>query len=298
MTRHQFLLAMAGAAIAQPTSPQKLLIVVAHPDDEYAFAGAVYRLVRELGWIADQVVITNGEAGYRYSTLAEIYYGVSLADEAGGRAHLPAIRKEEARAAGKILGIRRFDFLDQKDSGFTDGAASASTRNWDRPRIASFLADRLERERYDVILTLLPTAETHGHHREATTLALEAVAGLAPEHRPLVFGVEARSSLESRTRFAGLSPAPLTATVSADPMLSFNRNTSFGYRNALSYQIVVNWVIAEHKSQGLFQIESNRHNLEEFWLFSVSGADSGRSAQELRRQIEAGGKGQMLTTIR
>ena len=35
----------------------KLLIVVAHPDDEYMFAATTYRLVRELHWVADQVVI-------------------------------------------------------------------------------------------------------------------------------------------------------------------------------------------------------------------------------------------------
>ena len=29
-------------------------IVVAHPDDEYACAATTYRLVRKLGWIADQ----------------------------------------------------------------------------------------------------------------------------------------------------------------------------------------------------------------------------------------------------
>jgi hypothetical protein len=34
--------------------------------------------VRELGWAADQVIVTNGEAGYRYSTLAEAVYGVAL----------------------------------------------------------------------------------------------------------------------------------------------------------------------------------------------------------------------------
>jgi hypothetical protein len=44
-----------------------------------------------------------------------------------------------------------------------------------------------------------------------------------------------------------------------------------GYRDALSYQIVVSWVIAEHKSQGLFQSEYEQHELEEFWRFAVSG---------------------------
>ena len=110
-TRKDFLLAMAGAALLPrvapaPTALGKLLIVVAHPDDEYAFAAATYRLVRELGWTADQVTVTDGESGYRYAALAEMYYGVVLTQEGDGRAQLASIRKEEALRAGKVLGIR------------------------------------------------------------------------------------------------------------------------------------------------------------------------------------------------
>jgi LmbE family N-acetylglucosaminyl deacetylase len=45
---------------------------------------------------------------------------------------LPGIRKREMLAAGKVLGIRRHFFLDQRDSGFATDAASAPTDNWDR----------------------------------------------------------------------------------------------------------------------------------------------------------------------
>jgi len=34
-----------------------LLIVVAHPDDEYSFAGSTYRLTHEASWTADQAII-------------------------------------------------------------------------------------------------------------------------------------------------------------------------------------------------------------------------------------------------
>src|SRR5580692_2765321 len=121
-TRKDFLLAMAGAALlpqalpAQATAqprPGKLLIVVAHPDDEYACAATTYRMVRELGWTADQVIVTNGESGYRYASLAEIFYGASLTHDGDDRARLAGIRKQEAIRAGKILGIRQHYFLDQ-----------------------------------------------------------------------------------------------------------------------------------------------------------------------------------------
>jgi hypothetical protein len=103
-TRKDFLLAIGGVSIAGAgpgaSAAGKVLLVVAHPNDEYACAASVYRLVRERRWAADQVIVTNGEAGYRYSTLAEVVYGVSLVREADGGAHLPAIRREEAVRAG------------------------------------------------------------------------------------------------------------------------------------------------------------------------------------------------------
>jgi LmbE family N-acetylglucosaminyl deacetylase len=284
-TRKDFLRAMAGAALLPGAAPAqtangKLLIVVAHPDDESAFAAATYRLVREAGWVADQVTITDGESGYRYATLAETYYGVPLTRGAG-RARLAAIRKEEALRAGKVLGIRRHYFLDQKDLGFDTDAASAETGNWDRAHIRSFLSGLLANERYDAIFTLLPTAETHGHHRAATVLALETVAALPDGQRPLIFGAEPRSKADPAIAFAEWPAQPLTRTVDPAPVITFNRDSSFGYRNALNYQIVVNWVIAEHKSQGLFQNDYGREEYEQFWLFEASGRDAAHRLERL-----------------
>lgn len=278
-TRKDFLLTMAGVALMPAAAPAgaehgKLLIVVAHPDDEYAFAAATYRLARELGWVADQVTITDGESGYRYATLAEAYYGVDLTRGGDGRAHLASIRKEEAVHAGKVLGVRQHYFLDQKDLGFDTNAATAETRNWDRAYLHSFLSGLMTRERYDAIFTLLPTAETHGHHRAATILTLDVVSNLPGNQRPLVFGVEPRSASDPSMTFAGLPSQSLTRTVDAAPVFLFDRACSFGYRNALTYQIVVNWVIAEHKSQGLFQNDYSRHEFEQFWLFAASGKEA------------------------
>jgi N-acetylglucosamine malate deacetylase 2 len=293
-TRKDFLrvIVIAGGALlpqllnSQP-GPGKLLIVVAHPDDEYAFAATTYRLVREAGWIADQVIVTDGESGYRYSSLAEIFYGVPLAQANDEHARLASIRKEEASRAGKILGIRRHYFLDQKDLGFTTDAAAASASNWHIERLRKVLSDLLNREKYDVIFTLLPTSDTHGHHRAATLLALDVVASLPEDRRPLTFGAEPRSKSDAPNTFAGLPEHPLTRTVNTTPAVVFDRHTSFGYHNALNYQIVVNWVIAEHKSQGLFQTDCGRHDFEEFWLFDVSGQDTVRSLARLQTLLGA-----------
>ena len=273
MTRKDFLLALPAAAVARSLRP-KLLLVVAHPDDEYAFAAATYRLTRELGWAADLVVVTNGEAGYRYSALAESVYGISLTREQDGRSRLPAIRRRETLAAGKVLGIRHHYFLDQRDSGFTTDARNAPTDNWDRKLVLGTITHLMHTERYDAVFTLLPTAETHGHHRAATQLALEAAATLPEEHRPLLLGAEPRAAAEPVRRFEG-----------APPVIAFPRTASFGYHNALNYQIVVNWFIAEHKSQGLFQTDSGRHQLEEFWLFAASGSGAESRVRGLAAEL-------------
>jgi LmbE family N-acetylglucosaminyl deacetylase len=274
-TRKEFLLALAGtpAVLAAPKpepSNRKALIVVAHPDDEYAFAATVYRLARELGWAVDQVVVTNGEGGYRYATLAEAIYGVPLTDERHGRQLLPEIRRRETLAAGRILGIREHFFLDQHDSGFDSDKAQASTAAWDRPRILDALGDILARGEYDAVLTLQPTAQTHAHHREATRLALAAVARLPEGKRPAVLGAE-----------PGLASQPVEVT----PSLSFDRAASFGYQGSLNYQIVVNWVIAEHKSQGLFQTDALRHDVERFWVLTTEGGQSADVVRSLAAQL-------------
>ena len=62
-SRRDFALGIASVAafpslLSAGSGRPKVLIVVAHPDDEYMVAATTYRLVRELDWTADQVVIT------------------------------------------------------------------------------------------------------------------------------------------------------------------------------------------------------------------------------------------------
>jgi hypothetical protein len=69
-------------------------------------------------------------------------------------------------------------------------------------------------------------------------------------------------------------------------MHEFWRSSPFGFRDALNYQIIVNWVIASHKSQGLFQMDAGRHDVERFWRFEVSGPNSHGNATRLFEQLE------------
>jgi N-acetylglucosamine malate deacetylase 2 len=265
-----------GPLHAQP--PIKVLAVVAHPDDEYAFAATTYRIARELGGTVDQLVISNGEAGYRYSILAEQIYGLHLTDEHVGRSNLPEIRKQESLAAGHILGIRRHYFLDQIDGGYTlDSAVALSS--WDVKTIRATLDKLLQQGGYQYVFTLLPAEDTHGHHKAATLVALQAIAALPADRRPVVFGVDACASQDHAREFHELSGEPLTR-VGGD-VYSFRRSQAFGFRDALNYEIIADWVIAAHKSQGLLQMDAGHHDLERFWRFEISGGGSQGLANRL-----------------
>ncbi len=262
--------------------PIRALLVVAHPDDEYEMAATIYRITKERSGVVDQVIITDGEGGYRYSYLASRYYGVNLTNEATGRADLPHIRQEEARGAARILGIRHQWFFNERDDHFTTNLQDA-LQTWHAQRILGELSEKLQKGRYDVVFVLLPTADTHGEHKAASLLTLRAVDQLPASERPAVVGVEADSA--ETISYQMLAGYPITATLSSQPQFHFDRDVHFGFRNALTYEIVVDWVIAEHKSQGLFQTKCGQDRFENFWVFSLGGRSSLARASSVFDQI-------------
>lgn len=276
---------LASATQAPDSSSHKdrksarVLLVVAHPDDEYEMAGTVYRISKELSGTVDQLIITNGEAGYRYSSLADRYYGVNLTDESIGRARLPHIRQEEARHAGKILGIRHQWFLNEKDDHFTLDADEILNKSWHTERVFESIQKRLRKGHYDFVFVLLPTEQTHGEHKAAAILALKAAEQLPAHQRPVVLGAQAGGN-DSET-YHTLPGYLLTAAETSPPQFQFDRDVRLGYRGSLSYQIVVGWVIAEHKSQGLFQTRCRQDRFENFWLFTINRESAANEAVAL-----------------
>lgn len=279
MNRHiyTFLLSsMLMVAVIMPTWAQRdtsvnVLIVIAHPDDETTFAATVYKITHDLGGRVDLALVTNGEGGFKYSTLAEPIYGVELTEEKVGREHLPSIRKMELMNAGKIIGIRNYFFLDQQDHTYTLNVDSVLKYVWDVSYIKNRLAAIIAKGDYDYIFGLLPTDDTHGHHKGATILALETVNGMKAGKRPIVMAGSVSSRNDTTQRpFTGLSGYPLTAVRSGTSSFSFDRTQKFGFRNRLDYRIIVNWEIAEHKSQGTMQMLMNLGELENFWYFDMN----------------------------
>ena len=284
-------LLLVGAAVGQQPraaeKPPRVLIVVAHPDDESCFAATTYRIARELGGTVDQAVITNGEGGFRYSLVAEPYYGLKLTDEAVGRAHLPAIRKRELLEAGKVLGIRHHYFLDQKDEHYTQDAHEVLEKTWRTGWVRARLEQLLAAGRYDFVFTLFPDPGTHGAHKAAAILALEAAGAQPAARRPIVLGCEDSARAAAKpVSFTGLADYPITHPLAPAPSLQFDRAVKFGFRNALDYSIIVNWVIAAHKSQGLFQMSYNQYDLEDFSLFAGDGAAAVAKTEQLFEKLK------------
>jgi LmbE family N-acetylglucosaminyl deacetylase len=267
----------------QGSATSHVLLVVAHPDDESEMAGTIYRITNELSGVVDQVIISDGEGGFRYSSLAGRYYGADLADEPVGRALLPHIRQMETRRAGRVLGIRHQWFLNERDDHFTLNVHEVLEKSWHADRVEKWLVQRLAKSLYDEVFVLLPTEDTHGEHKAASILALRAVEALPENRRPAVLGAQA--SPNDGASYETLPGYPITAVNSSHPQFHFDRDVHFGFRNSLTYQIVVNWVISEHKSQGLFQTTVGENRFENFWVFSSGGSSANNTAATLFEKI-------------
>ncbi len=269
---------VAAAPASAAAAPVRALIVVAHPDDEVCFAATVYEITHNLGGVVDQLVITNGEAGYRYSLLAEQFYGVALTDEAIGRAALPEIRKRELLEAGHILGIANHFFLDERDVRYTQDIDEVLGEHWNAAVVLAEVERRMAAGNYDFVFTLFPTPGTHGGHKAATLTALTAAQQTAGP-KPVVLGCQtARSGDAQQPSWTGFASAKHPFSTLPE-VYTTDRKVKFGFRNALDYQMIVNWVIAAHKSQGQYQNGMNRADREEFVVL-----ESGAAQEPVRTQ--------------
>ena len=270
----------------QPTGP-RVLVVVAHPDDETIAAATIYKITHELNGLVDQCVITNGEGGYKYSTLAESYYGLELTDEAVGRANLPRIRKQELMNAGKIIGTHNIFFLDQKDAHYGLNEREPLDTSWNVAWINTRLKEILIANHYDYIFCLLPVPSTHGGHKAATMLALRAVQEVPQNVRPIVLGLSGASKSDTiGINFQQLKNYTETKVMGTTPMFSFDKTAAFGFKNQLTYKIIVNWEIAEHKSQGTMQLAMNMGDYENYWYFALNPPEGIAKCKALFEQLK------------
>lgn len=253
--------------------PPHVLVVIAHPDDESILAVTLYKIAKEHHGIVDLFIITNGEAGFKYSTLAETYYHCALTNEQQGRKLLPAIRKQEVKRAGSILGISHYYFANQRDDKYCVDEHQPLDSCWNLAYIRSRLSKTLHAGHYEYVFCLLPDAAEHGAHKAASLLALQEVAKLAPAERPVILGAHTRNKSDSAIHFNGYLQYASTIPVTDTALFTIDRTTSFSYNHRLNYKVIANWEIAEHKSQGATQMTMNDGDLEEFWYFTQANTN-------------------------
>jgi LmbE family N-acetylglucosaminyl deacetylase len=147
--------------VAEPGSP-RLLVVVAHPDDETFGCGSILRRAADEGMVTAVLCATRGEAGE------------SAIDVAPGE--LASVREAETRAAGEVLGVSQIEFLGFQDSGMSGSAGHATLVAAPMHEVAQQIRAHIEAFRPDVVVTLDAGDghRDHAHIRDATLAAVDA----------------------------------------------------------------------------------------------------------------------------
>ncbi len=141
---------------------QRVMIVVAHPDDaEFGCGGSVAKWAKE-GKEVTYVILTNGNKG--------------SGDRSMTSERLAGIREEEQRNAARTLGVERVRFL-----GYPDGELE-DTRD-----VRHDVTAEIRRWRPDLLVTQNPFRTlnlyaSHRDHRIAGGVALDCVYPLARDH--------------------------------------------------------------------------------------------------------------------
>jgi LmbE family N-acetylglucosaminyl deacetylase len=280
-----FSLLSCGAFAQSP----RVLIVTAHPDDETMFPVTIFKITHELKGSADLALITDASGGYN-GLVASSYYGMNLIDSVVGRKHLPLIRKKELMAAGEILGIGNFFFLDQLDDYYNrDEKPYLQGKNWDIKYVERRLDQILEKGNYDFVFCLVPAEGQHAHHKTASISAIRAVQRFKGSKKPIVLGGQSQGKGYT-FKFIQLDGYPETTILSSAPVFEFDRTYGFGEDKKHSYMIVADWVKAAHKSQsGDMNQAMHRGDLETFWYFAINSESGISKAKELFDQINNSG---------
>lgn len=279
-----------GFGPIDPDRP-RVLIVVAHPDDELVSSGAIYAHGARHGGAVDVLTITDGQGGFKYASFAEALHGVELTREEIGRRELPDIRREEQRRALELLGARMLARLGQPDHRYSqdrmevlDEAAGV----WDLSAVRAHLDRRLNEGAYDFVITLPPTRTTHGHHQAATVLALEAVARIPEARRPVAMCCQVEGHIGG-----GVGEAP--DLIDGEPLVklragvgpwSLDRNRPFGHRDRLTLKSMASVAVAQHLSQGTMLSYIGTGDIEEYWMFDVSPVGAAARAERWFTSLE------------
>ena len=283
-----FMLLFSSTLLGQ-TGPM-VLVVNAHPDDETSFPIILYKITHDLNGTVDLALITDGQGGFNGSELGSVYYGFKLTDSTIGRAELPRIRKKELMEAGDILGIRQYYFFDQRDDYYNLNPIPYVTgKNWDVPFLEKKLDQILSAQQYDFIITMLPYAGQHSHHKSAAIMALRALQRYKGNKRPVIIAGSTYKD-ETPENFIMLDGFPETSIKKNAPSFYLDVATHFGLGKQISYKVIAQWVIAAYKSQGDMQENPlYKGDKETFRLFNINDDAAIQKTAQLFEQLKKSG---------
>jgi LmbE family N-acetylglucosaminyl deacetylase len=269
----------------------KVLVVTAHPDDETGFSVTLFKITHELKGTVDMAVMTDGGGGFADSQLGAMYYGLNLTDSVTARNHLPLIRKQEILDAAKIMGIRNIYFMEQPDDWYTtDPTPYISGKNWNIPYVESRMDNLLKDQNYDFVITMLPHAGQHGHHKTAVMMGLRAVNRFKGAKKPIIIAGSPLTLNSKPIDFTELAGFPVTKMKAGSPTFTLNRAFRFKENDKLSYKIVADWVISAYKSQGAIQENAiHKTDLETYRYFDINDAAGISQVEKLFRDLAKSG---------
>jgi len=140
----------------------RVLVVVAHPDDEAFGTGSVLAHASARGARTVVVCATRGDLG-------EPAPGSGLS-----RGDLPAVREGELRTACALLGVERVDVLGYVDSGVDGAPAPGSLAAAEPTELCARVTAYLDELRPDVVVTL----DAGDGHRDHAAVRDAVLAGL------------------------------------------------------------------------------------------------------------------------
>jgi LmbE family N-acetylglucosaminyl deacetylase len=184
----------------------RVLVVVAHPDDETFGCGSLIALASTAGADVTVVCATRGELG-------ELTGAVEL----GGRS-LGEVREAELRAAAHRLGAHAVDVLDFVDSGFDGPMPEGALCAADPAEVRAAVRAAVERHRPTIVLGI-DGSDGHRDHiciRDAVVDAVRARRGEAVRvylstlsNAAMRQWLDEKLHSEESTAYHGLDPATL-----------------------------------------------------------------------------------------
>jgi LmbE family N-acetylglucosaminyl deacetylase len=251
----------------------------------------VFKITQELKGTVDMAVMTDGGGGFADSQLGAMYYKLNLTDSVTARNHLPLIRKQEILDAAKIMGMRNIYFMEQPDDWYTtDPTPYISGKNWNIPYVESRMDNLLKDQGYDFVITMLPHAGQHGHHKTAVLMGLRAVKRFKGPKKPIIIAGSPMTLSSKPLDFTELAGFPETKIKSGAPTFTLNRAFRFKENDKLSYKIVADWVISAYKSQGAIQENAiHKTDLETYRYFDINDAAGISQVEKLFRDLAKSG---------